>query len=81
MNILCGFIFELKIVISVISSNAIVKGDMSNETFLGYKIIMFKFNQNSQRSLEGCVFNLEMGPNFTKLLDQNHAIYECWLHY
>ena len=47
MNILCGFIFELKIVISVISSNAIVKGDMSNETFLGYKIIMFKFNRNS----------------------------------
>ena len=29
-------------------------------------------------SLEGCGINLEMSPNFTKLLDRNHSIYCCW---
>ena len=29
-------------------------------------------------SLEGCGINLEMTPNFTKLLDRNRSIYCCW---
>ena len=59
----------------------IARGDLYNETLLGYEIITpyrLKLGRNNQRSLEGCGINLEMGPNFTKLLDRNCAIYKCW---
>ena len=57
---------------NTIDNLPIARGDTSNETSLGYEIITpnrLKLGQNNHRSLEGCGINLEMSPNFTKLLD------------
>ena len=66
---------------NTIDNLPIARGDTSNETSLGYEIITpnrLKLGRNNQRSLEGWGINLEMGPNFTKLLDPTRAIYKCW---
>ena len=55
--------------------------DTSNETTLGYEIITpnrLKLWRNNYRSFEGCGINLEMSPNFTKLLDRNRSVYRSW---
>ena len=59
----------------------IARGDTSNETALGYKIIMpnrLKMGRNNFRSLEGNGIDLKMTSNFTKILDRNRSIYQQW---
>ena len=66
---------------NTIDNLPIARGDTSNETSLGYEIITpnrLKLGRNNHRSFEGCGINLEMSPNFTKLLDRNRAVYKCW---
>ena len=67
---------------NAIDNLPIARWNASNETTLGYEIISpnrLKLGRNNYRSLEGCGINLEMSPNFTKLLvDRNRSIYRCW---
>ena len=65
---------------NTIDNLPIARGDTSNGTLLGYEIITpnrLKLGRNNHRSLEGCI-NLEMSPNFTKLLDRNRSVYRSW---
>ena len=49
-------------------------------TWIQWDTLFSRIFNTIDRSLEGCGINLEMSPNFTKLLDRNRNIYRCWYH-
>ena len=57
------------------------KGNTSNSSNLGYKIITsnrLKLGRNNYRALEGSVIKLDMASNLTTLLERNRELYCEW---
>ena len=62
---------------NAIGNLPIARGDTSNETNLGFKIITpnrLLMGRNNYRSLEGAGISLDMSYNLTNLLDRNREI-------
>ena len=60
---------------------SMARGDTSNATCIGYKIITpnrLKMGQNNNRSLEGSGFRFEKSQNFSRILERNRETYQVW---
>ena len=66
---------------STLDDLPLAKGNTSNVSCVGFEIITpnrLKLGRNNNRSLEGSGINVDMNPNFTRILEANRSVFQHW---